>query len=95
MIVARQTMMAKRGMASRIAAILKQERERTGDSSRIYVSRIGTLDSVAVEMEFENLAAYDEFFGEYLSTPEYREFAEKLHPLLDRGDPHEIWTLIE
>jgi hypothetical protein len=60
---------------------------------RLYFSNIGPFDRLALEVEFENLAQYEEYWAEYFASPEGVAFNEKLNTLLESGGTNEIWTL--
>jgi hypothetical protein len=62
---------------------------------RIYVTSIGTFNQVVLEIEFESLEAYDQFWSTWFSRPESVEANERFNKLTAPGGTNEIWTLIE
>jgi hypothetical protein len=62
---------------------------------RIFVSSIGTFAQVALESEFEDLAAYDKFWSTWFSRPECQEANKKFVKLLRGGGTNEIWRRVE
>ena len=63
--------------------------------TRVYVTSIGTFSQVAMEAEFEDLAAYDQFWTTWFSRPECQAANTKFTKLLRGGGANEIWALIE
>ena len=95
MIVNRRTFVVKRGCMEEAVALLVADRERIGGKHRIYVSNIGPFDTIAIELEGENLEEYEKGWAEWGATPEAATFLEKWHDLTESGGTNEIWTLVE
>jgi hypothetical protein len=95
MIVQRLTFQIKGGQRTEVAGLLKAERERTGGTHRIYLSYLGRYDTIAMEFEFEDLAAMETFWSEWFDTSESAAFMEKWNDLLEAPRTNEVWTLVE
>ena len=95
MLVNRRVFNVRRGRMDEVLALLKADRERTGVDYRIYAADIGTLDQVAIEVNFENMQDYEKGWADWGSTPEAAAFMEKWLELTKTGGKNEIWTLVE
>jgi hypothetical protein len=101
MIVNRRTFNVKHGREQEAAALaLKEiaaEKERGGfsGSARVYTSRIGTFNQMAVEWEYEDLAAYQKGGAEWSARPTTAAFMQKWLELTKEGGTNEIWALAE
>ena len=62
-------------------------------SIRVYTPNIAPFDRLAVEWEYEDLAAYDKAWTEWQARSETAEFFEKWHQLTENGGTNEIWDL--
>ena len=95
MIVQRSTLKVKQGrMEEAVALVLAAaERERSA-VTRVYTIDIGQRDRLAIEWEFENLAAYEQYWTEWRAKPTYAEFRKKWYEILYGGET-EIWRLVE
>jgi hypothetical protein len=94
-IVNRRTFIAKQGCVQGLLDVLKAELE-TNPSPvpcRVYASSIARFDQVAVEWEFESLAAYEKFWADWFARPETPAFMDSWYPLNETGGKNEIWTL--
>jgi len=78
-----------------VVALLVADRERTGNTFRLYTSDIGPFDVVAIEIEFESLEEYEKGWAEWRARPEVAAFMEKWYDLTESGGNNEIWTLVE
>jgi hypothetical protein len=98
MIVDRRTYNIKLGHDPEAIELIKAEfaalTERDASPPyRIYVSRIGQFSQMAVEFEFENLAAQERFWAEW--RPNNPEFIEEWFGL-NRGEIQiKVWDLVE
>lgn len=68
MIVVRETFIAKPGMASKLAAWFKAEMEGQR-GCRVMTDLVGSFNSVIMETEFENMAAFEKEWQEYMNQP--------------------------
>ena len=71
------------------------ERERGGNigALRIYTSNIGQFNVLAVELEYEDLAAYEKQGAVWRARPTTAGFMEKWLKLRKSGGSNEIWNL--
>ena len=95
MLVNRRTFVVKRGCMEELVALLVADREQTGIAYRLYTPDIGPFDVIAIEVEFENLEAYEKGWAEWFARPENAAFMEKWYALTESGGNNEIWTLVE
>jgi hypothetical protein len=99
MIVNRRTFNVRAGhMEEAVALMLEEiaaEWERSGHSRpvRLYTSRMGTFDQMAVEFEYENLAEYEQFWTQWGARPTTGPFMQKWLELSNGGGSNEIWAL--
>ena len=68
MIVVREVFIAKPGMASKLAAMFKAEMaEMRG--ARVMTDLTGAFNTVIMEAEYENMAAFEKEWQEYMNQP--------------------------
>jgi len=96
MLVNRRTFIAKRGCLDEVVQLLKAAGEKIDlpNRYRLCVSNIGPFDTLALEIEVENLAEYERVWtliGERTAP----EVWEKWFALTETGGANEIWTLME
>lgn len=97
MIVERHVYIAKPG---RIGDMLDHLRRQLANKNnpwphdvRIYQNRIGPFDCVAVELESESLAAYEETWTRWTSVAFTEEMNLEWRELKESGGQNEIWTV--
>ena len=95
MIVNRRTFVVKRGRMQDVVELL---REGGPDfphphPRRFYTPRIAPFDVLAIEIEFENLKDYEEYWTKWGTRPETAEFMDKWFELTQNGGTNEIWTV--
>ena len=76
MIVFRQMLRVKPGCMEKDVELAKKAKEyqkELGINSRLYISNIAPWNSVAVELEFKDLADLGEFQGKWYQIPEVIE----------------------
>ena len=95
MIVQRMTVNVKKGCMQELLEFLKEIRKKRGYNYRLYQSNLGTFDQIALEMELDDLAAFDKFWTEYFALPETPASDKKWNELTEPGGTNEIWNLIE
>jgi hypothetical protein len=94
MIVCRWLYSAKVGKESEVAALVATEVERVAPSGvpwRLFVSTYGQFGTVALEAEYESLAAFEEFNRNYVATPGASAFGQKLGSLSRSPLKMEFW----
>jgi hypothetical protein len=93
MIVGRWQYPAKVGQAQDLAALLAAEGDRAeaGFPWRLYASETGKQWIVALEIEFESLAQYEEWYQGWYATPQAKEFSAKLVTMLRAPIVLEFW----
>jgi hypothetical protein len=96
MIVHRWVSIAKKGRMAEAIACVKEAFDKFMPPSlprRHYTSNIGPLDTFAIEIECESLAAYKEIVDEYFArlTP---DLLAKWIETTEVGGTNEIWDLV-
>jgi hypothetical protein len=72
MIVVREVFIAKPGQASKLAKMFKDEiaQWETGKRAKVMTDMTGVFNKVVIEMEYDDLAAFDKEMQEYMKqTP--------------------------
>ena len=64
MIVVRETFIAKPGMASKLAKFFKAE---MGRDAKVMTDMTGSFNTVVMEAEYENVAAFEKEMQEFMS----------------------------
>ena len=95
MIVERRTFIAKPGctddMVSHIRSLF--DGHAYPGTARLYRSKVGMFNRVAVELEGESLAAYDEVFSQWASVAFTPENHKQWIALEDSGAKNEFWSI--
>jgi hypothetical protein len=74
MYIIRDSFTAKPGQASKLAALFKEAvPELTGQAVRVVTDAVGQYNTVEMEMEVEDLSAFEKRQQEYSENPEFRE----------------------
>ncbi len=74
MFVVRETFTARPGMASKLAALLKQSiPSEPGAKIRVLTDHVGAFNSVVMETEVADLNEFDRRMKEYSERPDVRE----------------------
>lgn len=94
MIVQRMTIKVKPGHMEDVLALLKEDRKQMGRNHRLYEIDLGTFNQVAIELEFEDMAAREKLWTEWGARPETAAFMEKWLEWT-KGGTNEIWNLVE
>ncbi len=96
MIVNRLTIPVKVGKTQEVLALLAADNKRfkPPHAYRVYMSNIGTSDTVCIEWEFESLIEYEPWRENWLPTPEAQAFMQKSNELVEHGGIREIWNLV-
>ena len=92
MFLHRITIRSKPGMDPQIVELIKAERQRVGRPLRIYRSWVGEQDRIAVEIDFGDMAEFQQFWFEYGDSPEGAEFFQELASLQSSATITEIWV---
>ncbi|HWQ11703.1 MAG TPA: hypothetical protein VNL77_02825 [Roseiflexaceae bacterium] len=95
MLVNRRTFVIKRGHIEDAAAMLAEGMRRMGVQGRVYLPEVGPFDVIAVEGEFESLAAYEQFWSAWAAQPDTGAFMERWYAITESGGANEIWRLAE
>ena len=101
MIVNRRTFNVKPGCADKAVEMLAAEsaaekkRSSLSGAIRIYSSNIGQFNQVAFEVEYKDLAGYDQFWAEWAARPTSAEWMKKWIELEASAGINQIWTLAE
>jgi len=91
-IVNRRTFIAKRGHVDEAVTLLKGEEG--GDIvSRVYRSHYGTFDAVALEVEFESVAAMEQGWAEWFASPVGEQVMKRWLEITEPGGSNEVWIL--
>ena len=94
MITNRRTVQVKQGRMEEYAAMILAEAQhaKIDHGFRLYTSDIGTLNQLVLEIDFANLAAYDQFWREWVSI-DPATFDERYQSLVEHDIANEIWDL--
>lgn len=97
MLVDRRTFFVKRGRMEEAAPLLKSIMTRYHHPLpvRVYAPYIGSIDLIALEIEFENLVQYQSFWDEWYARPESSEALKKWYDITEPGSEQVIWSLAE
>ena len=99
MIVWRVTYQAKIGRTRELAELLKSIRSTLPDPSamRIYASHPAgaPVYNVVADLEFDNVAALEQWLSEWFAKPENVEVFHKMESLQEPGGASTIWALVE
>ena len=94
MIVNRVTRVVKRGCMEEAIALVSAASD-ASSPVRISVSETGLSGIIAMEFEFENMSAYEEFWKGFYASPEYASFRERWHAVTETGGTNEIWRRVK
>jgi len=94
MIVNRRTFVAARGQLDAALAALRAELGSAPHAARLYAPSIGAFDTIAVELEFESLAEYEQFIGPYFARLAETRFFERWNQITAIGGENTIWELV-
>jgi hypothetical protein len=95
MIVCRWLYSAKVGQVNEVRDLIAAlvDRDASGQITwRVYASRYGQLETVALEGEFESLADFEKRNNDAMATPEVQALVMKLLPLLRSPIVMEFWS---
>jgi hypothetical protein len=92
MYVNRRTFISVKGKHEEVAAQIKEGLKSWPQTSRVYVSNLGTFDLVSAEVEFESLAEFERVWSAMAAaaTPEWWA---KWNSITQTGGTNEIWEL--
>jgi len=91
-IVNRRTFVAKRGHIDEAVKLLKGE-EGGEIVSRVYRSHYGTFDAVALEVEFESVAAMEQGWADWYASPLGEQVMKRWLEITEPGGSNEVWIL--
>ena len=94
MIVNRRTFVAARGQLDAPLSALREEVGKAPHAARLYAPSIGAFDTIAVELEFESLAEYEQFIGPYFARLAETGFFERWNQMTVSGGENAIWELV-
>jgi hypothetical protein len=97
MIVQRITYKVKPGHVEEAVALAREQKARYVGvvPVRFYAPGLSPPYTIAVEFEFENLAALDALWTRMGTDPDWAAFMEKWTALLASGGTNNTWTLVE
>ena len=99
MVMNRRTSIVKRGRMQEAATLLKALAEKLQSTNprayRIYVPEFAPFDVLCIEVDFDSLAEYQQYWAEYFAQPETTAFLERWYELTDTGGTNELWELVE
>jgi len=72
MIIVRESFIAKPGMASKLARLMKEAADLIGDKSRVMTDLTGAFNKVVMETEFENVGEFEKRMQKYKENQEVR-----------------------
>ena len=89
MIIVRDVFQAKYGKGGDLAAHFKKGKEMWSAqyqyAPRILTDASGPFFTVVTETEFENLAAFEQKYGDVFATPEFGDWFERMTQLVESG----------
>ena len=96
MLVNRRTFMVKPGKMDEVKKlVVDYARERgnlsSGSGQRILTGLVGPFDVLVLEVDHENLAAYERFWAEVFDHPSAEAFFQKWNMCIESGGTNEIW----
>ena len=65
MIIVRESFIAKPGMASKLAKLMKEVAEMPGGKAHVMTDMTGRFNKVVIETEFENMAEFEKRMTQY------------------------------
>jgi hypothetical protein len=93
------TAQAKWGRQEEFVALMKSEKSRLANPNamRIYTAHPAGAPGwhVVTDIEFESLAALEQWLGEWLANPENADIFQKMGALQEPGGFSTIWNLVE
>ena len=92
-IVNRQTVLVKVGHMQKTIQLLLALRESGNTSFEIETAIYGPNDTLALDFNFESIAAHDQAWADFFSAPEAGPFYEKWFELVEVGVTNEIWEV--
>ena len=97
MIVNRRTFIVKRGCQQKIVDLIREATPKFPHPHprRLYTPRIAPFDTIAIEIEFEDLEGYEKYWTEWGAWAETTGFMEKWFELTESGGSNEVWTMEE
>ena len=96
MIVQRITYNVKPGRMQEAVALAAEQKVRYAGAVpvRVYGPGLSPLDALAVEFEFENIAALDALWSRMGADPVWMAFMEQWNALMAGGGTNNTWTLV-
>jgi len=94
MLVIRETFVAKPGMASKLAKLIREALQGTPGKTRLLTDLVGPFNTVVLETEVESLGALDERFQYYHSNQELRQRMAGYTDLYTEGR-RELYQVVE
>jgi hypothetical protein len=96
MVVERYTVNVRPGLLQELAALARREADRyPAVAIRVSTPVFGPLDTMAIEWEFENVAAREAYWDGWYAQPETPAFMEKWNELDAGGGTDELWAVEE
>jgi hypothetical protein len=97
MLVHRQTFLVKPLKQQELSELCKEgfTMNPAPHGSRIFTNYIGPGDTVVVDMEYENLTEYTDWWDKWWSLPETPAFMEKWLELVESGGSDAFWNVVE
>lgn len=92
-IIDRRTFMAEHGKLEEALAALQEAGKEVGQRYRLYQSHYGTFDTLAFEVEFESIAAMEDFWNAMNAGPQMEDFMARWYTLVRPGGLNEVWVL--
>lgn len=100
MFIDRRVIKFKPGRMQEVLAIVKANHLRTlqhhsNYKARYMVELVAGSDQFVFESEWNSLAEWEKFWPEWGEHPESGPFLQKIAELMDGGDEHQLWTIVE
>lgn len=94
MLINRRTFVIRRGQFDEALALMREAVQQSGAPTRILIPEVAPFDHLVVEGEFESLAAYERYWGEWFASPDATAFLERWQTVTDTGGTNEIWRVV-
>ena len=97
MIVERHLYIAKMGRLDDALDHIRRQFSRNPwpNAARLYGSRVGSFNHIAIELESESLAAYEKTWKRWTTVAFTDKMTKEWHELTETGGHNEFWTVVD
>ncbi len=93
MLLNRRIFKIKVGCMDTAADMAKAELEALGAQGTVASSDFGENYVLSVDIQFENLTAYEKFWTDWFGSPRAEAFFETWNTLVERDGANELWVI--